>query len=405
MKRQELPRRDFMKGALAAGAAGCGAVMAQAEETEKLPALKPEPGQKVPRKELGSTGVKIPILIMGTCQELDPEYDKRLHRAYQFGVDHIDTAEMYDNYKSHKTIAPFIKQIVDRKKLFISSKAHNKIEEATPEKFKKQIDKSLAELETDHLDLFFIHMAHDEGFLAPEYLKMAEELKKSGKIKFFGVSCHDGSVPRMLMKAAEVHNDCDAVMFRYNFRQYGDRELNLAIDAAKNAGVGLIAIKTLAAIPDDAEEIEPFVSKNFSRIQAKLKAVWADDRIDGIASQMGNVQHVMENAAAAISEKPLTMSEFHQLNRLAARTCAEYCTGCNHICESRIDTDLRVADILRYVMYHDAYGNRDYARARYQALPPHQRDDHVDLRAAMAACPQKIDLPQKLAYARRILSA
>jgi hypothetical protein len=367
-------------------------------------APRPPANAKAPRKKLGKTGIEVPILCLGCCQTLDSKYDKRLHRAYQAGIDWFDTAEMYDNYNSHKTLAPFIHQIGDRKKLILTTKAFIKKDEATADGFKQAIEKCLRELETDYLDGFFIHMAHDERYLDPEFIKMADEMKKSGKIRFFGISTHDGSVVRMMTKAAL--GGVDAMMFRYNFREYGNLELNKAIDGAKKAGMGLIAMKTLASIPDDAEELKQFTSKNFTLIQAKLKAVWADERIDAIASQMGGVEHVQENVAAAVSPVKLSMEEFMQLHRLAANTCGWYCAGCTHHCESRIDQPVRVADTLRYLMYHECYGECAEAKRLYAALRPEERAlDGVDFGAAAAACPQSIDLAARLAHAQRVLSA
>ena len=74
----------------------------------------------------------------------------------------------------------------------------------------------------------------------------------------------------------------DAILFSYNFRYYGDLELDRAIDACKNAGIGLIAMKTYGAVPEDAEEVIQFTSENFTLGQAKLKSVWADERIDTV---------------------------------------------------------------------------------------------------------------------------
>ena len=403
MKHQEMHRREFMKGAVAVGA-GLGAV-AQAQEAAQAPATGPK---QVPRKKLGSTGVDIPIILMGCCQKLDPQYDKRLHRAYKLGVDYLDTAQMYADGQSHKTIAPFIKQIGDRKKLFIASKVFMSKAEASPEGFKRELDSSLAELETDYLDLFYLHMAHDPLYVSPPYLKMAEELKKAGKIRFFGITVHDGTVPQMLNEAAKAGSGAiDAVMFRYNFRQYGDKELNTAIDACKQAGLGLVAMKTLAAIPDDAEEIVPFKSDTFNLVQAKLKSVWADQRIDAVASQMMNVQQVIENTAAAMTETQLTMSEFHQLNQLAARTAHLYCTGCQQHCENRVEGPLRIADTMRYLMYYQSYpGQQEEAKRLYARLRPEERDfEQLDLGEAARACPQGIDIARRLGDAKRMLSA
>ncbi len=392
-------RRDFMKNTMAAGA-GVGLLGHAAQGAPSA-----QPGTKVPRRTLGNTGESVPVIMMGTNQALDPKYDKRLHRAYQLGVDYIDTAEMYAGGQSHSQIAPFIKQVGDRKKLWITSKAHISLSDDGPKEFEQALDKALADLGTDYLDLFFMHMAHEENFLDKRFLDMGEALKKSGKIRYFGFSAHDGSVPRMLEKAAALGGGIDAVLFRYNFRMYGDVAFNKALDAAHKAGIGLIAMKTLAAIPKDAEEIVPFTSKDFTLTQAKLKAVLADERIAGIASQMSNVEQVMENTGAVLSDQELAMNDFMQLHRLAGLTACEYCIGCG-LCEGKVDGPLRIADTMRYLMYHDCYGKQDEARALYRKLAAAERDfGRADLHAAKAACPQGIDIPAKLAQAQRVLSA
>lgn len=405
MENRGMYRRDFMKSAVAGGVgfglAG-GALAARAQDGG-TPA---DGSAQVPRKALGSTGEVLPIIQMGTCQTMDPKYDKRLHRCLQMGVNYIDTADMYADGQSQKAIAVFNKQVGDRKKLFIASKVHLPVGEASPQRFEQGLDKCLVDLEMDYIDQYYMHMAHDVRYLDPEFIKMGEDLKKKGKIRFFGFSCHDGSVPTMLTKAAELGGGIDVILFRYNFRQYGNVELNRAIDAAKSKGIGLVAMKTLAAIPDDAEEIIPFQSENFSLTQAKLKAVWADERIDSICSQMSSVEHVMENTAAAMSPMKLSMDEYMQLHRLAAVTAGHYCTGCNHICESRVAGDTRVADMMRYLMYFESYNERDSARRLYRSLRSEERDfEHIDFAAASRACPQGIDIRARLERARSVLTA
>jgi len=392
-----------MKGAVATGA-GLSALggVTQVAQAQGAPTVKP--GEKVPRTKLGTTGAEIPILLMGGSQTFDPQYDKTLHRAFQLGVNYIDTAEMYAGGQSQRTIAPFIKQVGDRKKLWITSKVALYGHKATPANYKTRLDGCLDTLGTDYLDMFFMHMINDEKMLDPEFIKMGADIKKSGKANFFGFSCHHGNVPELLEKAARV-GGIDAIMFRYSFRQYGDVKLNKAIDACHKAGIGLIAMKTQASVPNDQENVVKFKSKDFTLGQAKLKAVWADERINAAVSQMSNVQLVMENAAAAISPVQLSMNEFMQLNRLAAMTAAYHCTGCNHICEAKVAGKLRIADALRYLMYDESYGDPETARLLYNALDPEERyHDGMDLTEAIKACPQGIQIDQRLAKARRLLT-
>ncbi len=161
-------RRGFLKSAIASGAAvGAWSHLSLAAEGETPAAGGAAPAPTVPRRKLGGTGQEIPILLMGCAQKFDEKYDKVLHRAFKDGVDYLDTALVYEDGQSHKTIAPFIKQVGDRKKLWITSKGPG---EADPDKVKayeKELDTCLAQLQTDYLDLYFMHAVDDPARLAP----------------------------------------------------------------------------------------------------------------------------------------------------------------------------------------------------------------------------------------------
>jgi predicted aldo/keto reductase-like oxidoreductase len=238
-------------------------------------------------------------------------------------------------------------------------------------------------------------------------MKIGADMKKEGLIRHFGFSCHLGKVVELMNKAATIGPDggIDALMFRYNFTKYGDVALNKAIDACKEAEIGLLAMKTQASVPDDSKFVKEFKSDNFTLPQAKLKAVWADDRIDACTSEMTNIQQLEENTAAAVSPMQLGMDEFQQLNRFAANTAHERCQGCDQICESRVNGDVRIADTLRFLMYAECYGNTTLARQRYRALTDNERYiDAVQLASATAACPQGIDIAGRLEVARARLA-
>ncbi len=400
--RHDMDRRTFMKGVAMSGAgagvSGLAATTAAAQGADAAAATT------VPRRQLGTTGETIPIIFMGGSRTFDMKYDRSLHRAHGFGIEYIDTAEKYGGGQSQKGVAVFHKQ-VGRDKVWITTKVEMEGERTTGEGLKKGLDDCLANLETDYVNMFFMHMIQDPRYLDPEFIKAGDDMKKSGKTKFFGFSCHHGNVPEMISKAASV-GGIDAIMFRYNFRQYGDVELNKAMDAAKKAGIGLLAMKTQSSVPEDLEKVVEFQSKDFTLPQAKLKSVWADERIDGCVSQMDNLQILEENATAAMSPVNLTMNEFHQLNRLARMTAPYACLGCNQICEGKIAGKLKVADALRYLMYHECYGDPETARLLYNALGVEERDyEQVDLVEAIKACPQGIRIDERLRKARAVLTA
>jgi predicted aldo/keto reductase-like oxidoreductase len=410
-KEEETSRRAFLKTAALTGAglgiAGSGTAIAS---TEAAAAPATESAAKVPRKTLGTTGEKIPILVLGCAQKFDDKYDKILHRCFKEGVDYLDTAHVYADGMSHKTIVPFLEQ-VDRKNVWITSKmppgvrgkAPFDAEPGTPDFFAKGVDLCLKELQTDYLDLFFMHALDDPKYLEPEFIKMGEALRKSKKTRFFGFSCHGARELELLNKAAKV-GGIDAIMFRYNFAKYGDLELNKAIDACKKAGIGLIAMKTQDGVQKDLADVVKFQSEDFTLGQAKLKAVWADDRIDAAISHMDNTNVLKENIAAAKSPVQISMNDFNQLQQIATATAAYSCHGCEHLCEPHVEGETKIADTLRFLMYHENYNEPDKARQLFRQMSTAQRRiDGVDFTRAAAACPRGIDIQARMNEAQNKL--
>ncbi len=409
-RRKGTSRREFLKktafSSAGLGVAGCiGAAATGSASAKETPtadgATTAELPAKVPRKLLGTTGEKVPILVLGCAQRFDDKYDKVLHRCFKEGVDYLDTAIVYSDGWSHRTIEPFIEQIGDRKKLWITSKGW--YEDGSVEDYTNGLDQALEEMQIDYLDLYFMHELDDPKHLEPEYIRMGEKLRKSGKTRFFGFSCHGDRLVELLDKAPVV-GGIDVIMFRYNFSRYGDLKLNQAIDRCKKAGIGLIAMKTQDSVPKDNEKVIEFKSKDFTLEQAKLKAVWADERIDSVVSHMDNTKKLAENVAAAKSPVQLSMTDFQQLQRLATATASYACQGCSHICESRVEGDVKIARSLRYLMYHECYGESEKAKTLYRRMRPAERAiEGVSFAAAEAVCPQGIRIAERLAVAKRQL--
>lgn len=391
-----MKRRNFLK----ATALGPGLGILTAAQQSFAATQRPD----MPYKPLGRTGAKVPILIQGTSQSLNTKYDKVLHRCYKGGVTGFDTALSYGWGNSHTAMKNFIQQVGDRKQLWITSKSGDE----SPRGLKADLDECLADMNIDYLDLYLMHGINDTDMLNRSLLQAGEQMKNSGKTRFFGFSCHGSKVVQLMKQAAKT-GGIDVILFRYNFRKYGDRELNLAIDACHKAGIGLMAMKTMGSVPKNIESVARFQSNNFTLGQAKLKSVWADERIDTIVSEMDSVGLARENIAAAKSEIELSAMEFQQLNQLAALTANYHCNGCSQICESVLNQPIAVADTLRYLMYFESYGKQQRAQELYQNIPALQRvalkdpASMQDLEKASALCPQGIDLKERLTTAQAVL--
>lgn len=401
-------RRDLLRGLLLAGAAapfagflaGCGRGEDDAADVSNDGAGVTV--ARVARRPLGRTGFTVPILLIGGGASFNLRYDKLLHRAFAAGVNYLDTAMVYSEGLSHRAIARFTQQ-VGRDKLWITSKGRPS--SRTPEEFERDIDLCLSQLETTWLDMYFMQAVEDPRRLDAEYLAMGERLRKRGKTRLFGFSCCGANLVALLEKAA-ASGGIDAIMFRYSFARLEDLALNRAIDRCRAAGIGLIAMKTQNSTPRDPALVREFRSRRFTLGQAKLKAVWADERIDAVVSLMNNTRLLAENVAAATAAERPTAAAARELRRVAAETAALCCQGCAEICEARVAAPLRIAKTLRCLAYHECYGEPEHAHRVYDELRPEERAfDGVDFSAASAACPQGIDIAARIAAARRVLEA
>src|SRR5262249_9049410 len=220
--------------------------------------------------------------------------------------------------------------------------------------------------------MLFMHGLNDASKLSAEMGAKSEELKKQGKIRYFGFSCHDSNVVELLAKAATLPY-IDAVMFRYNFRSYGDAALNKAMDACHKAGIGLIAMKTQGSAVANDPKIKNFQEQKYTFPQAVLKAVWADERLSAAVSHIDTLDKLKQNIAAALNQTTLAQAEFEALEQYAQSTKHLYCEGCQHICGAAAPAGVQIGTTLRYLMYHDVYKEPEKAKALFAKLPEEAR--------------------------------
>ncbi|KRN42260.1 aldo keto reductase [Fructilactobacillus fructivorans] len=113
--------------------------------------------------------------------------------ALDSGITLLDTAFAYGMGESEKLIGEAIKDY-DRSKIQIATKGCQKVQsdgsvviDDSPEYLKQCVEDSLKRLQTDYLDIFYIHFPDDHTPLN-ESVAALNEIKKAGKIRAIGVS-------------------------------------------------------------------------------------------------------------------------------------------------------------------------------------------------------------------------
>jgi len=360
----------------------------------------------LPVRPLGKTGVNVSILNLGTWKS--PGTGRLLRFAYANGVRYFDTAK---SYGSEPAIASWLKAMPEvRKEIFLATKDHPR----TPDELIKQLDNRLEALQTDYLDLLFIH-GIGAGY-GPESLewpksqkwkKAVETIKKSGKARFVGISCHDERRAEYVQAAADG-GFFDVVMLQFTPWLENDAPLNRALDACHKKGIGLVSMKQVAGhgeLEETVKRIPMLKEKGLTPYQGLLHAIWSDERISSCCVSMRNTDQITENSQAASRYSALKKAEIEQLRDAMLASKPTFCADCDGRCARAAQTEASLGDLARLLTYHDQYGYRGEARKLYRELPEIARNcSGADLAAASAVCPNRLDFVDLMKRVERNLA-
>ncbi|MCJ7456028.1 aldo/keto reductase [Candidatus Bathyarchaeota archaeon] len=174
----------------------------------------------------------------------DAESYAALNRAVDLGVNFIDTADVYGDGRSEQLIGRLLKE--RKEEIFVATKAGAGLRPHTADGYSRKnlesfVDRSLKNLGVDSLDLLQLHCPPTEVYYRPEVFRTLDELKRKGKIRYYGASVL--SVAEAL-KATE-YTDLQSVQIIFNmFRLKPATEF---FPTAKERKVGVLARVPLAS--------------------------------------------------------------------------------------------------------------------------------------------------------------
>lgn len=189
--------------------------------------------------QIGKSSVYASRLGLGTnavgghnlYPNLDEEAGKEVVRAaLRNGITLLDTAFSYGRGRSEELIGEVLQEDeFDRTKIIVASKAAHDMSKGgvfnnSPDFLKKAVEKSLNRLQTDYLDIFYIHFP-DDTTPKNEAVAALYELKQAGKIKAIGVSNfsleqlkeanQDGHVDVVEERYSLIHREHENTLFPY----------------------------------------------------------------------------------------------------------------------------------------------------------------------------------------------
>ena len=367
-------------------------------------------------RELGKTGLKVSQLGFGAMrlpmsgEGKDRRVDRELaipmiHRAFEAGVNYIDTAVGYCNHDSQRVVGEAIKGWGD--KIIVSAKNYCVVDE---DQWQQNLQDSLEYLGVESIDIYNFHGLSWKRYtehLEPRLLKLMVKAKDQGLVKRICCSFHDSN--EVLMKVIDL-GIFESITLQYNML---DRQLEEGMAYAKEKGVGVVVMGPVGGgkLGADSEVLAEIVPEIRRVPELALRFVLANPNVSLTISGMSTMQQVEENIATACDDTSLSEADMkvidEHLERLA-KMVDLYCTGCKYClpCPAGVG----IPYIFNIYNHGRVYGLWEHARKAYSRLmknPPERSQSAeacTECEECEEKCPQNIPIRKQLKEAHKALT-
>ncbi len=262
-------------------------------------------------RTLPNTGLKVSRVSFGTMtfgSQTDEDVARQMiDLCLDAGINFIDTANIYNKGLSETIVGKLLKG--RRDKVVLASKVRGKMGDAPDESglsraaIRKAVDASLQRLQTDYVDLYYLHQP-DYDVPIEETLAAMDELVKAGKVRYPAISNYAA------WQVAEIHcisqkNDyqppfISQPMYNLLARAIEDEYLPFC----KRYGVAVVPYNPLAGgllTGKQSRESKPITGSRFDGNSMYLDRYWQDDHFAAV----GELQGVARDAGKTLVELAL----------------------------------------------------------------------------------------------------
>ena len=368
-------------------------------------------------RQLGKTGLMVSQLGFGAMRlpmvgdGAEARVDRALaipmiHRAFEAGVNYIDSAVGYCNQDSQRVVGEALQGW--REKIVVSTKNPNYGEDE--QEWWTNLENSLERLQVSAIDIYNHHglnwnawTQHVESRLS----KWMAKAKDQGLIKHICCSFHDNG--ENLIKIVDT-GYVESITLQYNLL---DRQLEDGIAHAHAQGLGVVVMGPvgggrLGATSPVLSELVPGIDRV---PKLALRFVLSNPHVTMALSGMSTMQQVEENLAVTAGEATLSAGDQVAIDAHLARLremAKLYCSGCNYCqpCPHEVKIPL-VFDIYNMVR---VYGLHAHARERYAQIGTvawnkgNNAGACTDCGECEGKCPQKLAIRAQLKEAHKALS-
>ncbi|MBM4046460.1 MAG: aldo/keto reductase [Planctomycetes bacterium] len=368
-------------------------------------------------RDFGRLGKKVSALGYGAMRLpqkeghiAEDEAIQCIRRAFELGVNYIDTAHGYNRGESEIVVGKALKGWRDR--VMLSTK--NPCREPSGDAWRRIFDLSFRRLDAGRIDFLHFHFLRYDEFTnilsgPGRGLEMARKVQAEGLFKHLCFSSHDK--PENIAKLINT-GEFAAMTVQYNLL---DRRNEDVIALAREKGLGVIIMGPVGGgrLVAPSEPLQRMLNRAVkSTPEAALRFVLSNPHVSVAISGMNSLQQVEENCATASDKSPLTASERERVQQLLSKNqelAKLYCTGCNYCmpCPNKVN----IPENFRLMNLHRVWGLTAYAKAHYARLgAPNARPEGLkacDCKACGECepkCPQKIPIVKQLEETAKALA-
>ncbi|MGD0499581.1 MAG: aldo/keto reductase [Bryobacteraceae bacterium] len=377
-------RRNFLAAGLALPVAATASRSAGPQQQPAPPARAASSSPALQYRTLGKTGLKVTTVGFGCMITSDASV---ITRAADMGINYFDTCRSYQHGQNERMVGAALG--AKRKDVFLSSKCDSR----TADGILAELDTSLKELNTDHLDVWLLHMKDSPSQVPDELVEAQRKAKQQGKTRFIGLSTHN--LPEVVDRILEAK--LDVVQPQYNFASAAT--WGPALEKLNQAGVGLVAMKVMARAGGRGQSA-PQRPANFA--PAALKWAIKNSAIATTVPSMTDMDQLDQNFKV-MAEKfsdddaKILSARLEEIGPYFCRMCGE--------CAGQCPKGLQVSDMVRFTMYADGYGQFALGRDHFQQMPAaHQQVRCGDCADCPVHCPHGVKVVEQLSRAQELFA-
>ncbi len=260
--------------------------------------------------KLGRTGLDVSRFCLGCMGFGDAkkwvhpwvlnEADSRpvIRQALELGINFFDTANVYSLGASEEILGRAIRDYANRDEVVLATKLHGRMHEGpngaglSRKAILSEIDKSLARLGTDYVDLYIIHR-WDPHTPIEETMEALHDVVKSGKARYIGASAMYAWQFQKALHTADKHGWTKFVSMQNHLNLIYREEEREMLPLCREEGIGVTPYSPLASGRLTRSAAETTHRSETDRVQKAKYDATADgdrlivDRVAALASERG----------------------------------------------------------------------------------------------------------------------